>query len=106
VDIEDIPNAVVPEGEPFSYQVIVVDGTLPITFSLQNQPQGMTINSSSGLITWNSAIASNNPYQITVVAQNVLGIVTKSWALTVDISFSVSLRYISFLFKLKYQLSS
>ncbi len=45
-------------GKPFtfSYQVVAKQGNgLPITYAVENAPDGMSINSSTGLLTWNSS---------------------------------------------------
>ena len=69
-EINSVPTASVMEGSLYSYQVTVIDqdDTNPATdleFILNNEPEGMTVNS-SGLITWQTEEADPSPPTITI----------------------------------------
>ena len=51
------------------------------TYGLVNNPSGMTINSLTGVITWNSPVSGT--YQIRVTASNTSGTVNQDYTLTV-----------------------
>jgi lysophospholipase L1-like esterase len=51
------------------------------TYSLANNPSGMTINSLTGVITWNSPVSGS--YPLTVTASNSAGTVNQNYTLTV-----------------------
>ncbi len=55
-------------GDGGTYQV-VTNGTTPITYSLKNQPSGVTINSSTGILTIPKTIAVGT-YPFTITASN------------------------------------
>src|SRR5262249_5599767 len=59
-------------GQPFRYPVAAVDpGNAPLTFTLAAAPAGMTIDPSSGLISWTPAVTGLAA--VTVVATDTLG---------------------------------
>ncbi len=71
-----IPQQNITCGVPFNSVTAAVTKPLnmsPITWSLDNPPSGMTINASTGQISWSSPIASPFPYVIIVRATNSSG---------------------------------
>jgi len=60
-------------------------GTLPVTWSLVNGPSGMTINSSTGVVSWTNPTVSGSPHTITIRATNTAGYDDVSWQLTVTL---------------------
>jgi len=54
-----------------------------LNWSLEDGPAGMTINSSNGVVTWNTPVPNAMPYTITVRATNAQGNGDVSWSLTV-----------------------
>jgi hypothetical protein len=80
-------NATVTFGQSYQYQV-TTSGTYSgtITYSLSNQPVGMTI-SSSGLVEWTPSTQSdidNSPYTITITLTTASGyVLTQTYDLTV-----------------------
>lgn len=59
-------------------------GTPPIAWSLSGSPPaGMTINSSTGVVSWPSPTTAGSPFTIQTTATNACGSDTKSWTLTV-----------------------
>jgi hypothetical protein len=67
-----------------SPQPVLVRGTAPVTWSLVNAPAGISIDPTTGVVTWASPIASPNPYTITIQATNSVGSGESSWKLTVS----------------------
>ncbi|NJD07358.1 MAG: hypothetical protein FIA97_12800, partial [Methylococcaceae bacterium] len=49
------------------------DKSLPLTFSLSGQPEGMTIDSATGQISWTAAAASSQAVNFTVTASDSEG---------------------------------
>ena len=59
-------------------------GTAPITWSLGGSPPaGMTINSTTGVVSWPAPVTTGSPYAITTTATNACGNNSQSWTLTV-----------------------
>ncbi|MBL8878482.1 MAG: hypothetical protein JNG88_05110 [Phycisphaerales bacterium] len=56
----------------------------PVTWSLVTGPSGMTINSSSGVVTWPTPTTAGSPHMITIRATNSTGFDDESWFLTVN----------------------
>jgi hypothetical protein len=69
--ITSTPVTSATQGQPYSYQVTASGSPAP-TFSLTTAPTGMTINSTSGLITWTPAVLPG-AYPVTVQAENGAG---------------------------------
>ncbi|MGE0481487.1 MAG: M12 family metallo-peptidase [Phycisphaerae bacterium] len=57
----------------------------PVVWSLIAGPAGMTINSSSGVVTWPSPVISGSPHTVTIRATNAAGMDDESWTVTVDL---------------------
>ncbi len=82
--IANISNASIQEPNAYTGPTpSLTQGTLPISWSLVASPSGMTINASSGVVTWSPSTATASPYTITIRATNCAGANTKSWSLTV-----------------------
>ena len=77
-----IGNQSVKAGSPFSLTVTKQQGDAPITWTLENAPSGMGINS-SGVISWSSAMPAGSSHFITVKAANTAGSDAESWMLFV-----------------------
>jgi RHS repeat-associated protein len=61
-------------GQTYSYDVDAIDGDGDaVQYSLAAFPTGMTINSTTGQITWNTAGNDNGPHQITVKVTDARG---------------------------------
>jgi len=67
-------------NEPYSYQA-VARGTAPITWLLVSGPSGMSIGSSTGLVTWTPGVTGSFPVQIR--ATNSVGSADQSYTITV-----------------------
>ncbi len=61
----------------------LTQGTLPVTWSLQNGPSGMTIDSSTGVVSWSNPTVAGSPHMVTIRATNLVGSDDESWLLTV-----------------------
>lgn len=63
----------------------ISSGTTPVTWSLgAGAPAGMTINPSTGAVSWPTPLTTGSPYTITSTATNSCGNNSKSWTLTVS----------------------
>ncbi len=72
------------EGQSYTRSALtLVKGTPPIQWSLAAAPEGMTISSTTGIISWSSPVFDGSPFTIIVVAQNVFGLDSKSFTLSV-----------------------
>ncbi|MCK4998662.1 MAG: SUMF1/EgtB/PvdO family nonheme iron enzyme [Anaerohalosphaera sp.] len=60
-------------------------GTPPITWSLPTAPNGMTINSETGIVSWPNPVASSSSYEITIRADNSVGFDDETWYLIVNV---------------------
>lgn len=56
----------------------------PISWSLMTGPSGMTINSSTGVVSWLTPVIAGSPHVVTIRATNSTGFDDETWLLTVD----------------------
>ena len=59
-------------------------GNGTITWTLSAGPSGMTINSSTGVVSWSTPISSGSPFTITVTATNAAGADSETFYLTIS----------------------
>lgn len=80
-----IPNQEIFEGSgPFlGPEPQVTSGVLPITWSLQQGPAGMTINASTGQVFWPTPTLSGSPHTVIIRATNVSGFADVIFSITV-----------------------
>ncbi|MBN1127111.1 MAG: hypothetical protein JXA82_19065 [Sedimentisphaerales bacterium] len=72
------------EGLPYTSAIpVLTKGTLPITWSIENGPQDVTIDSTSGVVSWSDTTADGNPHLFTISASNDWGTASVSWRLVV-----------------------
>ena len=69
--ITSVPLTSATQGQPYNYQVLASGSPAP-AFSLAAAPAGMTINSTSGLISWTPTVLPGS-YPVTVEAANGVG---------------------------------
>jgi len=69
-------------GRTYVYDVEAVGEPVP-TYTLVTKPNGMTIDSATGLISWTPTIAQERSHEVEVQASNSEGIVTQSFTVTV-----------------------
>ncbi|MDF1860220.1 MAG: Ig-like domain-containing protein [Verrucomicrobiales bacterium] len=70
------------EGDPFSYTITATN--TPTSYSIQNEPPGMTVNAASGKIAWTPQ--STGQFTVTIVATNPSG--SGNQNLTINVSGS------------------
>ncbi|MEA5115923.1 MAG: putative Ig domain-containing protein, partial [Geobacteraceae bacterium] len=69
----------------YSVRPAIYGGAYPFTFTLANQPEGMVVDSSTGLVTWPNPQASTGPITLTVTDAD--GTQAQStWSVTVSAS--------------------
>ncbi len=84
IDIEAIPDQSTIQGEPYTGPVPVYPGTEPIVWSLITGPEGMTINTGTGVVAWDPAVLGS--HSIIIQASSVEGTDTESWTINVEAS--------------------
>lgn len=74
-------------GLEYKVPIGVFGGEYPFTYSLTTAPSGMTINSSTGVITWPNPTATGSPHSVTArVVDSESTEDTVSWTVTVTTS--------------------
>lgn len=81
--LDDLSNDSVHEGIPYQKSVSTSQGTLPLTFTLLSAPSGMSIDPSTGTISWAYPNGHYSPYTVSVRVGNEVGAANKSFILTV-----------------------
>lgn len=83
--IDPVDDVSVIEGTPYTSVVPTLSkGTPPVTWSLVSAaPAGMTIDPTSGVVSWLNTRADASPYTITIRATNAQGFDDESWLLNV-----------------------
>ena len=82
-DITSTPLTTAAVAGTYSYQVEVTADPFP-TFSLTTAPNGMSIDATTGLITWVPQQGDAGPVNVAVQATNGLGTDNQSFAITVE----------------------
>lgn len=71
-------------GLLYDVQIAAIGGRYPNTYSLVSGPVGMTINSSSGVLTWPNPVTTGSPHSVSVRVTDALGATaTVTWPVTV-----------------------
>ena len=81
--IAAIANQSITAGSAYAYTPSLTQGTSPVTWSLVSGPSGMTVNSSTGAVSWPNPTTTGSPFSVTIRATNSLGSDDEQWALTV-----------------------
>lgn len=82
--IAPIPDGSTPAGTPYTGPTPTLSqGTLPVTWSLVTGPSGMTINASTGVVSWPNPTTAGSPHTVTIRATNAAGSDDETWLLTV-----------------------
>jgi len=82
--IQPIPDASIPAGVPYTGPTPVLSqGSLPVTWSLVVGPANMTINASTGVVSWPNPTTTGSPHTVTIRATNTAGSDDETWLLTV-----------------------
>ncbi len=85
--VNDIPNAASACGVAYTGPTpsVTSPGCMsPLTWSLISAPPGMTINPTTGVVSWPDTTSDDSPYSITIRATNATGFDNESWMLTVN----------------------
>ncbi len=85
--VMNIEDALVPGGSVYTGpQPVVINAITPVFWTLENGPEGMTIDSQTGVVSWSNPIAALEAYQITIRATNAdeTGFDDESWLLSVQ----------------------
>ncbi len=70
-------------GVAYSRTPTLLAGTPPVTWTLQQGPAGMTINSGTGVVSWSDPQPADSTHPITIRATNAAGYDEGSWVLAV-----------------------
>jgi len=81
--VAEVPDETIVVGVPYERTPTLTGGTPPITWSLESGPPGMTLNTTTGKVTWASPGPADRSYTVTVRATNPGGSDDESWTLTV-----------------------
>ncbi|MBI5762578.1 MAG: hypothetical protein HZA51_03530 [Planctomycetes bacterium] len=83
--ITDVPDAAISLGLAYSGPTpVLTQGTPPISWLLVAGPPGMTISSSTGVVSWATPTTVGSPHLITIRATNAGCSDDESWLLTVN----------------------
>ena len=80
--ITSSPNLNASTDTVYSYNVNATGNPEP-TYSLESNPSGMTINATTGLISWQPTAGQEGTQSVTVRASNTVGFVEQSFEITV-----------------------
>lgn len=84
--IEPIDDAEVLEGTAYTGPTpALVQGTLPVSWTLVDRPAGMTINTATGVVSWPNVPPVEGPHAVTIRASNPAGDDTESWQIIVRV---------------------
>ena len=87
--VEPVSNSILQEGQPYSVNMTLTQGTAPISWSMILGPTQFTIDQFTGEVIWNKALAGN--HTIIVHVENQIGGVNITWALQVYPGYSTLL---------------
>lgn len=72
-------------GLEYNVRLAVIGGDYPFTYSLTTFPSGMTINTSTGEITWSNPVEAGSPHSVTAQVTDLESSThSVSWTVTVD----------------------
>jgi hypothetical protein len=82
--IANVPDASVSAGNTYTGPTpSLIEGSLPVTWSLDTGPSGMTINAETGVVRWTNTTTVGSPHTVVIRATNSVGNDTEIWAVTV-----------------------
>ena len=74
-------------GLEYKVRPAIISGEYPFTYTLTTYPSGMTIDSSTGVITWSNPTVSGSPHNVTLSVTDAEDTTqTVSWTITVTTS--------------------
>ncbi len=88
ITVADIPDATVTQGSTYTgpTPAILETGAIPLAWTLVSGPAGMTINASTGVVSYPNASLTGSPHTVTIQANrtdNAATLDTETWLLTV-----------------------
>lgn len=79
-------------GLEYKVPVVVFGGEYPFTYSLTTSPSGMTIDATTGIITWSNPVEAGSPHSVTAqVTDDESSTDSVSWTITVDTTNAIFL---------------
>lgn len=82
--VETPPSLKILEHQHFEYNMVVSEGTSPIQWSMVGEiPLGLSINGTSGVLSWGNTNASSEPFKVHVKAHNSVS------SMIVDVTYMV-----------------
>lgn len=82
--IAPISDASLPDNNAYNGPTpVLTHGIAPFTWTLVTKPVGMTINATTGVVSWPSPTTTGSPFTVTIRAKNAFGQADASWKLTV-----------------------
>ncbi len=89
--IQDIPDATVAEGVPYTGPTpVLLQSNPPVTWSLVSGPAGMTIDPATGVVSWPKPQGSSQAIAVTIKASDTHGSATITWHLTIPASYTAT----------------
>ncbi len=82
--IAGIPDRTILTGATYAETPVLTQGGIPITWSITSGPPTMSIDSSTGAVTWPTPTTIGSPFTVTIRATNDFGFDEESWLLTVN----------------------
>jgi|GEM_PF-553146 len=82
--IATIADSVIDPATAYTCSPTLTQGTLPITWTLIDAPSEMTLNTTTGKVTWTNPQPPGSVHGITIEATNATGTDQESWTLTVN----------------------
>ncbi|XP_041350118.1 uncharacterized protein LOC121369231 isoform X2 [Gigantopelta aegis] len=86
-----VANQQILEGEEYNLQLKLKQGSLPVRWTLTSHPLGLSVDTSSGLVQWERAVASEDSHTIKVVASNRIGSHVLTWHVMVPLSYNATI---------------
>ncbi|XP_052075239.1 uncharacterized protein LOC127712684 [Mytilus californianus] len=90
-EIIEPPPQTINESVMYDYQLQLVRGSIPVTWSLIDHPGNMIIDERTGRLFWSNVIGRLSAYSVIVTATNIVGEHSIEWTINVPISYSVNL---------------
>jgi hypothetical protein len=83
--IDPIAGDLAFEGLPYTGPTPTLSqGTLPVAWTLETGPGGMTVDGGTGVVSWATPTTAGSPHTVTIRASNEAGFDDESWPLSVS----------------------
>ena len=90
---EPVNDTILQEAQPYTATVTLIQGTIPLSWTLVSGPDQLRIDQYTSQVTWDRAQAGN--YTISVLIENQVGKAEVSWSLQVNPGYNTLLSSIS-----------